>query len=323
MTSNNNAASGANLYEDHSGVSTAAFNNPYDALIEVSNNDTKELQARYDTHRTTRNGQQKGKLLDANFQGVNIDQILLRLHDKTVQPGFVDPRFCLVFWARPPQKVKALIGKVQQKLLTAAPNLWLMPQDNLHMTALEITHSRTEPEILSLVETIKPSIPTIMNYTHAHRARLIKPMIGFDASALALSFVPAAGESLPNGRTEADDAFTYHHLRRDLYGICENADVKVESRYVVPSSHLTIGRFISTCHFEKEGKVDAERVKKLVETIEEVNEWLKREYWPVEGAERQVKEGGEWIVGEEKGLDARWGRLWYGDGETIELGKGF
>jgi vesicle-fusing ATPase len=69
-----------------------------------------------------RNAQQKAKMLDENFSGVNIDPILLRLTDPTVEPGFVDPRHCFVFWGRPTQKVKDLIHRVQQELLTVTPS---------------------------------------------------------------------------------------------------------------------------------------------------------------------------------------------------------
>lgn len=81
-----------------------------------------EIQARYTAHRTTRNSQQKAKMLDKNFSGVNIDPILLRLCDPTIEPGYVDPRHCLVFWARPTQEVKDLILKVQKALSTVAPS---------------------------------------------------------------------------------------------------------------------------------------------------------------------------------------------------------
>lgn len=67
--------------------------------------------------------------------------------------------------------------------------------------------------------------------------------------------------------------------------------------------------------------MDREKVRNLVERIEEINAWLEREYWPRGGEE--IRAGGEWIVGEEKGLDCRRGTLWYGGGETVRLGKGF
>jgi vesicle-fusing ATPase len=54
------------------------------------------IQEKYQLHRTTRNAQQKAKMLDKSFQGVNIDPILLRLEDPNVEPGFKDPRNCFV-----------------------------------------------------------------------------------------------------------------------------------------------------------------------------------------------------------------------------------
>ena len=47
---------------------------------------------------------------------------------------------------------------------------------------------------------------------------------------------------------------------------------------------------------------------------------LQREHWPKDG---EIKDGGEWIVGHEKGLECKKGRLWYGGGESLHLGKGF
>jgi hypothetical protein len=96
---------------------------------------------------------------------------------------------------------------------------------------------------------------------------------------------------------------------------------------VIPSAHLTIARFVTTEDFEvtEGGKVDGEKVKRFVEVIGEVNQWLEREFWPKDdGEEKSIKEGGEWIVGQEKGLEFRKGALWYGSGgETVVLGKGF
>lgn len=218
-----------------------------------------------------------------------------------------------------------------------------MPPTSLHMTALEITHSRPPADIATLLDLLAPAIPSLVNLPSSssdaaprRRARLIKPLLGFDASALALSFVPAAdGEGLDGSgrdsggrvRERGDDAYTYHHLRRDLCEAVGRAGVEVGSRYVVPSAHLTIGRFIREGDFREGagGGVDGARVRGLVERIEEVNAWLRREYWPRGEAEAGgIREGGEWVVGEGKGLDCRKGALWYGSGgETVLLGEGF
>ena len=59
----------------------------------------------------------------------------------------------------------------------------------------------------------------------------------------------------------------------------------------------------------------------MVKKIDEINAMLKEKVWPEAGGD--VKEGSEWLVGQEKGLDFRKGTLWYGGGEPIMLGKGF
>lgn len=198
-----------------------------------------------------------------------------------------------------------------------------MPRDNQHITVLEVTHSKTAPEIQKLVDQIKDKAPSIVDYTFNHRARLIKPMIGYDASALALSFVPAAGEGLTNGRTAGDDGYTYHHLRRDVFGLLRDAGMQVDSRYVVPSSHLTIGRFITTKDTtDSSGANDHKKMKALIEKIEEINGWLEKEFWP-EHNDGKVPEGGEFNVGEETGLHCRMGQLWYGGGDEVCHGKGY
>ena len=138
QTIENSDRPAASDFVDLSGIATENFRNPYDALLVACKDvpvsfrncqcvawiHTKKesIQSRYALHRITRNSQQKAKMLDMSFNGVNIDQILLRLEDPTIEPGYTDPRHCLVFWARPTQKVKDLISQVQQELLTVAPS---------------------------------------------------------------------------------------------------------------------------------------------------------------------------------------------------------
>lgn len=70
----------------------------------------------------TRNGQQKEKFLSSDFKEVLIDPFLLRLEHPSVEPGFTDPRHCLVFWARPPEHIIKLASKIQSLLKEAAPS---------------------------------------------------------------------------------------------------------------------------------------------------------------------------------------------------------
>ncbi|KIW03123.1 uncharacterized protein PV09_05766 [Verruconis gallopava] len=299
----------SNPFLDLSGVDTSAFANPYDALLQATGNDGLKLQERYQSHRANRNQQQKAKLLDPGFSGVIVDPILQRLEDPSIEPGYVDTRHCLVFWGRPEQHIKSLIASVQDKLRTVAPSLWLMPIENLHITILEITHSKTAGEIEALKQQVGPVADRIVNYgrTPGHQAKLIKPMVGFDASALAITFVPATGR----GRD-----FSYHHLRRDVFDIVTGAGLKVDSRYVVPSAHLTIGRFITQRDFAKEdGTVDAAKMKRFVDAIDDINSWLQAEFWPNDGSSDDG--AGSWTVGETAPIVLRWGTVWYGGGESM------
>jgi hypothetical protein len=333
----------------------------------------KQLQACYELHRTTRNEQQKAKILDGAFTGWVLDEYLTKLDGPRRDPAFIDPRNCLVFWARPPRKVRDLVEIVQQRLRRAAPgkspsplgsvgcstdrerererereqglmmqsDLWLMPPDNLHMTAMEVTHSRTAEEIDHLVSALEPNVKPILDLPFHHRTRLIRPTVCYDSAALALSFVPASGEKVSpdnggggGGDPGEDDEYTYHHLRRDLYSAIEDAGVKVASRYVVPSAHLTVARFNTPNVFgvgvgdgggdgtmDPEPTMDAAKRMRWIEEIDAINGWLETEYWPQPG--KEILAGGEWRVGEERGLDFRKGRLWYGGGETIALGASF
>ena len=127
-----------NAFTDLSGAVSSRSDNPYDALIEACANDSvslplyfnkskqliveAEIQIRYKTHRETRNEQQKAKILAPGFSGFNIDPILEKLVNPDAYPGYIDPRNCLVFWARPPECVRELVGTLQAQLRDLAPS---------------------------------------------------------------------------------------------------------------------------------------------------------------------------------------------------------
>ncbi|KAJ5645996.1 RNA ligase/cyclic nucleotide phosphodiesterase [Penicillium lividum] len=294
--------------------------NPFQVLISESNDDPIVLQSRYQGHRVTRNEQQSAKILAESFPGWSLDNILSRLDGPGKEEGYVDPRNCLVIWARPPPHIRDLICYVQRELQEISPSIWLMPRENLHTTVLEAAHSLTEKEIENLVQILQSSKDVtgndIAEYPVAHKSRLLKPMISFDSSAMALSFVPAAGE---NAQGHSDD-YSYHHLRRDIFQMVRQAQVPVASRYIVPSAHVTIARFINDGDFLVQGAAGAEpdrvRVKLLVDKIDALNKKLESEFWPQ--ANGTFPQEGEWIVGQEN-LVIRRGRVWYGGGEDVSL----
>jgi hypothetical protein len=77
-------------------------------------------------HRVTRNEQQKAKILSQDFNGWILDEHLVKLDGLQRDPSYVDPRYCLVFWARPPGKLRKLVEVIQAKLTDAAPG-WPRP----------------------------------------------------------------------------------------------------------------------------------------------------------------------------------------------------
>lgn len=202
----------------------------------------------------------------------------------------------------------------------------------MHLTTLEVTHSRTPGEIASIMDQMRPMLATLTNFTLAHRSRLVKPMLSYDLAAVAVSFLPAAGEPVtsppPCATTittmnhdtapqhDINDEYTYHHLRKDVFSLAKESGVDIASRYVVPSAHITLGRYLT-----QEDHATPELRERWIRTIEEINAWLEKEVWDSSTAGEQFV--GEWIVGHEKGLDARCGKLWYGGGRTVMMGEGF
>jgi len=185
------------------------------------------------------------------------------------------------------------------------------------MTTFEIAQSLTKEEIDGRLATVLSRLEDITDYTFTHRTKLVKPMLSYDASAIALTFVPDSAK--------AEKVYTYHHVRRDLYNICKSTGVAINTRYVLPSAHLTIGRLVTEeDHSSTVGgknALDTTKLRAWVKVLDDLNEWLQKRYWPEHGA-TPLSEG-QWVVGQEKGLDCSRGTLWYGDGQRIWLGRGF
>jgi hypothetical protein len=81
-----------------------------------------QIQALYAAHRLKRNAQQREKFVSPEFKELIIDPFLLRLENPSIEPGFQDSRYCMVFWGRPPNHVLELAGKLQEKLKACAPS---------------------------------------------------------------------------------------------------------------------------------------------------------------------------------------------------------
>ncbi|KAJ5668915.1 Ribosomal protein L44e [Penicillium macrosclerotiorum] len=287
--------------------------NPFQGLIAACDNDPKRLQRAYDEHRTTRNSRFRDQILDPGFRGWQFDETLHRvLGAEQGLSQYVDQRHNLAFWARPPRHIRELAQMIQQEIAPLAEQcLWLTPLENLHMTTLEMMSARTESEVNTVVSFLqqKSVCQDTVDYTVAHRARLVRPIVSYDASALALSFVPAAGGPT-SGMNSLKDVYSYHHLRRDLYDMMTQAGCEIGARYTVPSAHVTIARFIRPVGGSPDGAKESdylcERATNLVAKVEEINQILSSDDWQRFGSPVD----GEWVVGQEKGLELIKGRSW-------------
>ncbi|OAQ98042.1 hypothetical protein LLEC1_07945, partial [Akanthomyces lecanii] len=142
----------------------------------------------------------------------------------------------------------------------------------------------------------------------------LMPVYRMHLTALEPLSPPPSGVDLAADDVTSGDEYTYHHLRRDIFDRVQAAGIEVGSRYQVPSAHITLGRYLSAADHDTPAKR-----RGWIEAIDEVNGWLEEEVWDRTDAEFT----GEWVVGQERGLDARSGTLWYGGGRTIQLGEGF
>jgi hypothetical protein len=185
--------------------------------------------------------------------------------------------------------------------------------------------ARTLAEVNEFEKFLQENTPLqdIVNYTLTHRARLVRPIVSYDASALALSFVPAVEDTDHEVDGKSSNSYSYQHLRSDLYDIVTEAGCQLEARYTVPSAHVTIARFVRPVGWSKkkieESSISHKRARELVTTIEDINQELRSDHWKRFGDPSR----GEWIVGQEKGLELMKGRSWYGKGESVIVGKGF
>lgn len=250
--------------------------NPFSCLIEACP-EPDCMQEAYERHRRTRN-HDKSEELRTRKIAVKPDPILSGLLHG--EPPEFDPRNCITLWGRPTSEVVQVVTQVQKELRAVTKALWCMPPDCLHLSILEVAHSVTEDKVRALLKRLKPAINSLKNIPSD--VVLVKPLICFDNSAVALTLVPHSSSD-----------FTYTHYRAWLHETVTEAGVDVESRYQVPSAHITIGRFTET--------VNGEIVDQLVDAIGQINDRLE-------------SSAVEWHIGQEREVEVRCGRIWYGGG---------
>lgn len=168
---------------------------------------------------------------------------------------------------------------------------WVAPAPFLHLTLLEVTHSTSPPALAALlaVPLLQSTLAKLPDIPATLPCTLYRPQLNVDPTALSLSFLPRASAASPS---------TYHHLRRALFASYHSSGAAPASnaRYVHPSAHITLARFLrplDPCA--------------LVEAVADVNAWLAQ----------LGDDEGVWSVGEEGGVQVRTGPVWYGGGDVF------
>ncbi|KAJ5730295.1 Ribosomal protein L44e [Penicillium malachiteum] len=297
--------------------SSSSSSNPFRDFIDACGDNPTKIQKAYEAHRSNRNAQFKDRLLTPGFREWKFDEILenvIKADQGLIE--YEDPRNNFSFWARPPKHIRELVYDIQQELASLIcfyiPGLWLTPQEDLHMTTCEMLSSQSASKMDEVVPLLEKKLPLqrIASYTVIQNPRLVRPIVSYDDTAFALSFIPAA-------ESDKDD-FTYHHLRRNIWHFASTwSDYRFESRYNVPSAHLTMARFAVPPGADKSEKLDdlCARTAAIVEKIENINQQLTSNDWGRFGSFSR----GEWILGHERGLEVNKGRSWYGKGEALLL----
>ncbi|KAF5111011.1 hypothetical protein DV454_004741 [Geotrichum candidum] len=266
-----------------------------------------EIVKSYMTHRRNRNAQKKAEL-EATQE--TVVEPLLRGIVKDGEPPEFDYRNCITIWARPTNAVKDLAERIQAEFVRvlnpenlAGDNsltsptgavvidpadgpIWIMPRDCQHMSLLEITHSVPPQEVDALLTRLRPNLEKILHLDRG--TTLCRPLVCFDASGVALTFVPVDNEP-----------YTYTHLRADIFDRVRQC-VPIASRYQVPSAHIALVRFVE--------KITDDQVTLFLDTIDRINRELEHSTL-------------KWTVGSENGLSCRCGRIWYGGGWTELVGN--
>ncbi|QGI68563.1 hypothetical protein CEK27_012534 [Fusarium fujikuroi] len=294
-------------------MSRPASLNPYDKIIDSLAGNPTRIQALFEEERNDRNNEAKEKLLGEEFQGVNVDEILV---NTLKNPKYQDPRNCLCIWARPSFQVKDIALQCQLMLKRLSPNLWLTPQDCLHMTVIVVALSITPKELVDKTIKFKPCLKKLASIFHGQQIRLVKPKLSFNEGGVALSFVPAADEETQDSRTKTTD-YTYLHLRRDIFALCSEKGVDAETQKGATACHITLARFITQEDHNRNGNPSQEAMASWVTRIEEINEMLAQKYWPHEGS--VPPESGSWVIDGRRSLDIRAGTIWYGGGQSLDF----
>lgn len=194
------------------------------------------------------------------MSGPVVDKILIQELHST----HTDMRCGVNIVCRPTIDVVEYIASIQEYLSEFEPDQYYYPPSDLHLTLVEICHSRTPEDVALIADVVGSKFNRIAAATPL--PKVDSPMLVFDSHAIALNFLPA-DDALQNAR---------HSIREELL----NIGIPMDSRHETPSAHVTLMRYINPLRSTSE-----EWVSKLLNVPRKPElAWLMSPVWLTWGA---------------------------------------
>ena len=166
------------------------------------------------------------------MSGPVVDRILVQ----ELESPHTDMRCGVNIICRPTIEVVEYIVSIQQYLNVFEPDQHYYPPSDLHLTLVEICHSRTPEDAFLIAGAVGSEIRRIAAMTSA--PKVDSPMLVFDSHAIALNFLPT------------DDAL--QNVRQSVVEGLANIGISIDSRRETKSAarHPAVNQGISVVGFE-------------------------------------------------------------------------
>ncbi len=139
-----------------------------------------------------------------------------------------DARHGVNLVGRPPDEVRRAISTLAASLRELEPSQYYYPPEDLHLTLVEIRHSRGEEEADAVARRVQPLMSALLDGLHVFG--LVHPSVLYDRGGCALSLLPADG-----GLEE---------VRRRIVERLRDLGVDTEERYERSVAHVTFARYL-------------------------------------------------------------------------------
>ena len=163
---------------------------------------------------------------DVLSTGIVLDEVLIR----ELREEGSDIRHGVNLICLPNQAIVDHITALQRRLFQYEPTQYYYPGRDLHLTLVEICHSRAEEEAQHLASAVQSIVPFFLERQQP-AAVLDDPVLIHDSRGAALNFLPR-DEQL-------------QHLRQVLRDELALNGITIASRYAVMSAHITLLRYVT------------------------------------------------------------------------------